>query len=231
MTVKKMHKMKMTKLTEINLPYNPDEFNGWIERDFSVIDERIPIHVRDFIKKKALNRKGKQKVRLFSEIMALNQYIDYAEDRIIWYSSFKWLSASKWYLGGINDELERKFFKDINRYFKFNGIPIKNVEYIQKNAMEFKKRDRGELLGLTKSGKIKNPTSPDIWLKHKDHGIIFVEAKRDETLEPTQLAGIALIKKYLNLDTHVVRFYPNTVSERPMPIDHTDEYMKFLNSV
>ena len=81
-TVRKMHKMKITKLTEINLPYDPDEYNRWIERDFSVIDDRIPIHVRNFIKKKALNRKGKQKTRLFSEVMALNQYIDYAKDGV-----------------------------------------------------------------------------------------------------------------------------------------------------
>ena len=223
--------MKITKLTEINLPYDPDEFNRWIERDFSVIADRIPIHVRNFIKKKALNRKEKQKTRLFSEVMALNQYIDYAKDGVIWYSSYKWLSAPKWYLGGINDEVEKKFFQDLNRNFKFGNNPIKNVEYIQKKAMEFMDKDKGELLGITKSGKIRYPTAPDIWLKNKDHGIIFVEAKREETLEPTQLAGIALIKKYFNLNAHVVRFYPNTVSEIPMPIDHTDEFMAFLNSV
>ena len=224
--------MRTNRLVEKNLSYDPDKLNDWLRRDYSVFDKRIPNHVKDFLIKKAENRKkDSQKKRLFSEIMALNYYIDYVEDNVIWYSSFKWLSASKWFLGGMNDEVELKFYKDINQHFKFGESGEKDVEFIQQKAIDFKSKDKGKLLGFTKSGKVKNPTAPDIWLKHKNYGLILVEAKREEGLQPSQIAGIALIKKYFDLNTYIVRFYPNTLSHKPLSIDYTENYINFFNSV
>lgn len=224
--------MKIDRFVEKKIPYSPDELKRWINRDFKIIDKRIPSHIKNFLIKKAVNRKKEtQKVRLFSELMALNYYIDYVEDDIIWYSSYKWLSASKWFLGGMKNEIELKFYEDINQYFKFGKHGEVGVEFIQNKAMEFKNKDKGKILGFTKSGRVKNPTAPDIWLKHKYRGLIFVEAKREEDLEPTQKAGIALIKKYFNINTHVVRFYPNTLYEEPDEIDHTEAIKALLDSV
>lgn len=223
--------MEDIRLIERNLPYDPEDLNRWKKRRRleELLDNRIPGHVRDFLIKKVRNRKEeREKSRLFSEAMALNYFIDSVKDNLIWYSSFKWLTASKWLTGKTDNELQTKFFKDISKYFKLGKI---DIAFIQRKAKAFKRKDGGQMLGFTKSGKVRNSTAPDIWLYHKDEGLMFVEAKREEGLEPHQIAGIALIRKYFGVHTYVVRFYPNTYSEEPEPKDHTKHFTKFFELV
>jgi len=156
--------------------------------------------------------------------MALNYFIRSVNNKVIWYSSFKWLSASKWVTCDVRKEIERQFCRDIHEYLKFGKKT--DIEFMQSKARDLKEKDGGKLLGKTKSGKIKNPTEPDIWFIGKDNELVFVEAKRDETLEPTQLAGIALIKKYLCTDVLVVRFHPKS-KVAPAPIGHTNKFNQF----
>jgi len=217
--------MSIIKLIEKNIPYDQRVFEKWKNGNHDMLNKHIPPHVTTFLINKAKKRKiANQESRLFSEAMALNYFIPSVKNNVIWYNSFKWLSASKWVTCIVSKKIERQFCRDIHAYLKFEKKT--GIEFMQSKARDLKEKAGAELLGKTKSGKIKNPTAPDIWFINKDDKLVFVEAKREEALESTQLAGIALIKKYLCADVLVVRFYPKA-NVAPEPIDHTNKFNQF----
>ncbi len=171
--------MNIIKLIEKNIPYDPDLLNTWEGGNYSMLNKHIPPHVATFLIDKAKKRKiANQESRLFSEAIALNYFIRSVKNNVIWYSSFKWLSSSKWVKCEVRKEIEKKFCQDIHEYLK-SGEKI-DVEFMQSKVRSLKEKDGGKLLGKTKSGKVKNPTAPDIWFISKDNQLVFVEAKRDE---------------------------------------------------
>lgn len=217
--------MREIKLIEKSIPYDPDLLTAWKSGDYSMLNEHIPPHVATFLIDKAKKRKIKnQKSRLFSEALVLNYFIRSAKHNTIWYSSFKWLSAPKWVKCEVGKEIEKQFCHDIHKYFK-SGKKI-DIEFMQSKARSLKEKDGGKLLGKTKKDKIKNPTAPDIWFIGRNNQLVFVEAKRDEILQPTQLAGIALIRKYLCANVLVVRCCPKSEVVRE-PVDHTSQFKQF----
>jgi hypothetical protein len=83
---------------------------------------------------------------------------------------------------------------------------------------------------ITESGKVRYPVAPDIWLVLKSGGLKFIEGKHKESLDNTQLVGLALIKKYLDCRIAIMRIYPK--NDQPMiPIDYSDSFSVIYDMV
>jgi len=140
------------------------------------------------------------------------------KDDIVWYSSYKWLTKRRWLNGEVEDGYKSQFSDDLVKY-----IGKDNLANLQERANAFREKDAGRILGLTKSGKVRYPVAPDIWLILKDGGLKFIEGKHNEKLDDTQLVGLALIKKYLDCSIAIMRVYPQN-DPPPIPIDYSDSF-------
>lgn len=208
------------------LGYSADDLKRWTTRDFTIIDKRLPAHVRNMLIEKICNRKSNpETMRFFSEVNILNHHAPMIKDGIVWYSSYKWLTKNRWLTGEVEEGYKSQFFVDLIKYIGRN-----NIVNLQKRANAFRDKDGGRILGLTKGGKVRYPVAPDIWLGLKDGGLKFIEGKHKEVLAGTQLVGLALIKKYLDCSISIMRVYPQN---DPLPIqtDYSDSFSAIYNMV
>jgi hypothetical protein len=213
-------------LKEELLGYSTDDLKRWTTRDYSIIDRRLPAHVRNMIIEKIGNRKSNpETARFFSEVNILNHHASMIKDGIVWYSSYKWLTKSRWLTGEVEEGYKSQFFVDLIKY-----IGRDNIVNLQRRSNAFREKDAGRILGFTKSGKVRFPVAPDIWLALKNGGLKFIEGKHKETLEGTQLVGLALIKKYLDCSIVIMRVYPNNESI-PTPMNYSESFEKIYNMV
>ncbi|MEI7636329.1 MAG: hypothetical protein WCJ37_03430 [Syntrophus sp. (in: bacteria)] len=213
-------------LMEELLGYSADDLKRWTTRDFTIIDKRLPAHVRNMLIEKICNRKSNpETMRFFSEVNILNHHAPMIKDGIVWYSSYKWLTKNRWLTGEVEEGYKSQFFVDLIKYIGRN-----NIVNLQKRANAFRDKDGGRILGLTKGGKVRYPVAPDIWLGLKDGGLKFIEGKHKEVLAGTQLVGLALIKKYLDCSISIMRVYPQN---DPLPIqtDYSDSFSAIYNMV
>ncbi len=108
-----------------------------------------------------------------------------------WYSSFKWLTSPKWLMGdGLDAALERPFSQGLMKY-----LGPKMVLRLQEKAKVYWKGSGGE---------VARPVAPDLLLIGKDGEIRFIESKMPwDTIRPSQIAGLKLIKGYLKVNVPV----------------------------
>lgn len=214
------------RLMEELLGYSADDLKRWTTRDYSIIDPRLPDHVRNMLIEKVGNRKSNPKTaRFFSEVNILNHHAPMIKDGIVWYSSYKWLTKRRWLTGEVEEGYKSQFFVDLLKY-----IGRDNIVNVQQQANAFRDKDGGRILGFTKSGKVRYPVAPDIWLVLKDGGLKFIEGKHKETLEGMQLVGLALIKKYLDCSIAIMRIYSQN-DPPPIPIDYSGSFLAIYNMV
>ncbi len=208
-----------TRLMEELLGYSADDLKRWTTRDFTIIDRRLPVHVRNMLIEKVGNRKSNPKTaRFFSEVNILNHHVPMIKGGIVWYSSYKWLTKDRWLTGQVEEGYKSQFFVDLIKY-----VGRDNIINLQRHAHAFREKDSGRILGFTKSGKVKYPVAPDIWLVLNDGGLKFIEGKHKEIIVGTQLVGLALIKKYLDCSIAIMRVYPQN-DKPPIPIDYSDSF-------
>ena len=208
------------------LGYSADDLKRWTTRDYTIIDKRLPAHVRNMLIEKIGNRKSNPETpRFFSEVNILNHHAHMIKDGIVWYSSYKWLTKSRWLTGEVEEGYKSQFFVDLIKY-----IGRDNIVNLQRHAHAFRGKDAGRILGFTKGGKVRYPVAPDIWLALKDGSLKFIEGKHKETLAGTQLVGLALIKKYLDCRIAIMRVYPE-IDPQPVPTDYTDSFSAIYNMV
>ena len=213
-------------LSEELLGYSKADLQRWISKDFTLIDKRLPDHIRMLLTSKATNRKSNpETTRFFSEICILNHHASMVQPGCVWYSSYKWLTKDRWLKGEFSDPFKSRFYMDLMKY-----IGEEKVAEIQERALIFRETDKGEILGFTPGGKIRFPVGPDIWMILNDGKIKFVEGKHKERIDRTQLVGLALIKKYLDCHISIMRIFPNN-EVSPAPEDYSREFMDIYERV
>ena len=108
-----------------------------------------------------------------------------------WYNSFKWLTADKWITGnGLEPRFEKPFhvalMQNIGKDLLYN-LQAKAAAFYK----EYKEKYKEE-------GQHKKPVAPDLWVIDKNGNFIFIESKLPgDSIQPHQIAGMALIKKHL----------------------------------
>jgi hypothetical protein len=104
-----------------------------------------------------------------------------------WYNSYKWLTKEKWLLGdNLNPGFERNFHTALVRLFGMDSLKI-----LQEMANAFFNAHEKKFGGS-------KPVAPDLFLVARDGSFHFIESKLPgDTIKAHQIAGMALIKKYL----------------------------------
>jgi hypothetical protein len=137
-----------------------------------------------------------------------------------WYNSFKWLTSKKWITGdGLEDEFEKPFYEALMKYI---GKDI--LKDLQKRAKR-----------LVEGGANIKPVAPDLWLITKDGQFKFIESKLPgDTINRRQIAGMALIKKYVEIKSPVsvilISLYPKG-SAKPEGRDYQVEFNQFIKMI
>jgi hypothetical protein len=185
------------------MPYPDYLLEAWKYGDYSMLTRS---NASEYIKKilvhKAKIRPGK---RFFGEAYIASR-IDMKEG---WYNSFKWLTANKWVTGkGLEPIFEKPFHAALMHHIGkellydlqaksasfYNGYKEKNLEGQQH----------------------KKPVAPDLWVIDENGRFIFIESKLPgDSINSHQIAGLALIKKHLEVRTQVsvaiINLYPGNL--------------------
>jgi hypothetical protein len=180
--------------------YPPDLLGKWRKGDYSFLKQS---NASDFIKafliKKAEVRTGK---RFFGEAYIAST-IKMSEG---WYSSYKWLTQSKWITGhGLKSDFEERFHNALLKHF---GVDTLRALQNKSNLLFNNYKNH-----LFHCGKYHKPVAPDLWLVDSEGTHYFLESKLpDDCIKASQIAGLALIAKHLNgskrLRLVLVNLYP-----------------------
>jgi hypothetical protein len=172
----------------------------WKQGDYTMLTRsNASDYIKEILVHKAKNRPGK---RFFGEAYIASR-IDMVQG---WYNSFKWLTADKWITGnGLGPRFEKPFhvalMQNIGEDLLYN-LQAKAADFYNKYKEEYK----GE-------GQHKKPVAPDLWIIDKNGNFIFIESKLPgDSIQPHQIAGMALIKKYLEacaqVSVSIITLYP-----------------------
>jgi hypothetical protein len=160
-------------------------FEAWKSGDRSFLMESC---ASDYIKRilslKAAKRPGR---RFFGEAFIASR----TAMSVGWYNSYKWLTSARWLSGiGLEPQFERPFREALLKHFGENSL-----SFLQEKTKKFFESQEHLLYD---KGKYKKPVPPDLWLVGLDGSHLFIESKLPgDHLKPSQIVGLALIKKYL----------------------------------
>jgi len=170
-------------LEMIVMDYPRSLLDEWKRGDYSFLtSSKAPRYIKDILVQKARERAGK---RFFGEAyIAATLGKDMTDG---WYNSYKWLTANKWVTGrNLEPVFEAPFYGALMK-----KIGATRISYLQKKTNTYFETHESEL-------DYKKPVAPDLWFINKSGGFVFIESKMDrDWIRPHQLAGLALIKKYL----------------------------------
>jgi len=190
------------------MPYPESLLQAWKSGDYSMLTSST---ASDYIKRILVHKAKKRPGRRFFGEAFIASRVAMKEG---WYNSFQWLTSDKWLTGrGLEPEFERPFHRALLKYMGADVLPN-----LQRKALSLYSQDRDRFL----VGKeFKKPVAPDLWIIDKQGRFRFIESKLPgDTIQPHQLAGLALIKKYLKPSSQVtvsiVTLYPEGVDEQSL---------------
>lgn len=172
------------------MPYPEKLLDAWENGDYSMLtDSGASDYIKKILLHKAEHRPGR---RFFGEAYIATK-IEMKEG---WYNSFKWLTSDKWVSGeGLNREFEKPFHYALMKY-----IGAKALTNLQRKAVSLCSSKEE----LTDGSKYKEPVAPDLWIIDQEGRYRFIESKLSgDTIKPAQIAGLALIDRYLRVSNHV----------------------------
>jgi hypothetical protein len=185
-------------------PYEPRQLGAWQAGRYGML-QRSPASqfIKQILCKKARSSQGK---RFFGEAyVASTIRHDHG-----WYGSFKWLTSTRYIDGRNLTGFADEFALALRGYFA--GL----------DRLQEKTRRLAKLLGFT-------PVAPDLWLiiDGKHH---FIEVKLPhDSVSQRQLAGMALIAKYLPTDRPlalwIAQLYP-AGSPEPEPLHLSERFQE-----
>ena len=158
----------------------------WKKGDHSFLDQSTASEfIKEFLIKKAKVRPGK---RFFGEAYIAST-IRMADG---WYSSYKWLTQSKWITGhSMKSEFEKRFHAALVEHF--DEDTLRTLQ--DKSNLLFKNYQNQ----FFHCGKYHKPVAPDLWLVDSEGTHFFLESKLpNDCIRASQVAGRALIAKHLN---------------------------------
>jgi hypothetical protein len=204
--------MNMQLKTEL-MPYSENQLQQWITGDYSMLTSS---NASNYIKKILITKAKKRPGRRFFGEAFISCNVNMIDG---WYNSYKWLSAKKWLTGkGLKSDFEKSFYCALERNFGKDA-----VDNLQQKSISFFQNHKNSLSG--------KPVAPDLWIIGEDKLYRFIESKLPgDTINPRQIAGLALIKKHLEhsnpISVSIVCLYPENGAE-PELIDYSKEFLAF----
>ena len=186
----------------------------WRTGDYTMLTQS---RASDFIKRILLFKKARRAPdqRFFGEaFIATNTGMING-----YFNSYQWLTAAKWVNGkGLKPDLEMPFHKTLMEHFGKDAMTN-----LQQKAISLYHNEKAQLS--------KKPATPDLWIIDKNNHHRFIESKLpDDNISEKQLAGLALIKKYLGeiapISVSLVCLYPENC-KRPEQKDCSQEFLRF----
>ncbi len=181
--------------------YPIDLLESWMGgKDYSMLESSLASkYLKDILIYKATKRNKKKHSSWFFGEAYIASTTDMSDG---WYNSFKWLTSNQWITG---KGLEAKFKKPFYNTLMTNISPqvVKNLQHKTDVLFENHK----EKFYDPRKKKYHKPVAPDLWLICKDQ-YRFIESKLQmdnysDSAKPHQIAGLALIKKYLKVPNPV----------------------------
>jgi hypothetical protein len=176
----------------------------WKTGDYSMLtNSNASDYIKEILTFKSKKRHGR---RFFGEAYIASR-IGMKEG---WYNSYKWLTADKWLSGdGLDAKFETPFYKAL-----MENIGADVLSSIQENSNNFYSRHKERFMD---DKKYKKPVAPDLWLIDKKGHFRFIESKLPgDTIGSHQIAGLALISKYLRVSVPVsvsiMHLYPKNIN-------------------
>jgi hypothetical protein len=186
------------------LPYPESLLKAWRSGDYSMLTQsNASDYIKDILIFKSKTRQGR---RFFGEAYIASR-IEMEEG---WYNSFKWLTADKWLSGdGLKTKFEKPFHDALMKHI---GADV--LTRLQENAIGLYNIHKQRLIN---GEKYKKPVAPDLWLIDKEGNFRFIESKLPgDTIGAHQIAGLALIGKYLKLSApitvSIMHLYPENIN-------------------
>jgi len=175
--------MKKNLLEIKSFEYSKSLLDKWKRGDYSFLSSsKASDYIKDILIFKARNKPGR---RFFGEAyIASTLGYDTIDG---WYNSFKWLTADKWLSGkNLEPRFEKPFYSALHERI---GTVI--MQKLQRSAKEYYWKYKDSL-------EHKRPVAPDLWVVDKNGEFLFIESKMEgDYIRPHQLAGLALIKKFI----------------------------------
>jgi len=182
------------------MPYPETLLHAWENGDYSMLkNSKASGYIKKILVHKAKLRPGR---RFFGEAYIASKI----EMKQGWYSSFKWLTSDKWLSGeGLEPKFEKPFHYALMKYFG-----VEALTGLQGKAVSLYETHK-EM--LTDGSKHRKPVAPDLWIIDQEGRFRFIEIKLPgDTMRPHQIAGLALIQRYLKVpnpvSVSIVTLYP-----------------------
>lgn len=194
--------------------YPESLLEAWKKGDYSMLTaSNASDYIKSILIDKAKVRPGR---RFFGEAYIASR-IEMKEG---WYNSFKWLTADKWITGdGLEPEFEKPFYNELMKYIGADALAR-----LQAGAIKFYDKYKERFMH---DEHYKKPVAPDLWLIDSEGRFRFIESKLPgDVIGPHQIAGMALIGKYLGetfpVSISIMHLYPEE-------IDPVGLYSNFYN--
>jgi hypothetical protein len=185
------------------MPYPEKLLDAWENGHYSMLkNSKASGYIKEILVDRAERRPGR---RFFGEAYIASK-IEMKEG---WYSSFKWLTSDKWISGEGLNEFEKLFHYALMKY-----VGTKALTDLQRKAVSLYEIHKEKLADGNKYNK---PVAPDLWIIDQEDRFRFIEIKMPgDTIRPHQIAGLALIQRYLKVpnpvSVSIVTLYPENIS-------------------
>lgn len=200
--------MSESELLKEFICYPKSLLDAWENGDYSMlIDSKASDYIKRILVNKSKLRPGR---RFFGEAYIASK----TEMRQGWYSSFKWLTSGKWLSReGLDPKFEKPFHYALMKY-----MGAKALAELQGKVASFCEMHKAI---LTHGKRHKKPVAPDLWIIDPLGRFRFIEIKLPgDTIKAHQIAGLALIKKYLKVpkpvSVSIVTFCPENINSEDL---------------
>ena len=173
------------------MPYPEPLLEAWKSGDYSMLSRsNASDYIKEILIHKAKIRPGR---RFFGESYIASR-IDMRDG---WYNSFKWLTSKRWITGkSLKPRFEKPFHKALVKHIGLDvlsKLQEKSIRLFEKHKEKFREGDV-----------FRKPVAPDLWLIETNGDFRFIESKLPgDKIGYHQLAGLALIKKYVKVQNMV----------------------------
>lgn len=222
-----MDVMHNIELKEVHLDYDKEQICQWTRGN---IDLLLNSSAPEYIKKIITHKKREGSSRKYQEWYFGESYVAAQKGNTVkygWFNSYHWLAEKEWadenYVAPrekfpIDRELKTEFHQALR-----DNIGLDLVKKIQINANILCDHFKKDL-------KDKIPKSPDLWLidKHSKHHFIEIKMQPGDTAKNHQVAGLAILHKYLNASVKVIRLYERH-QPKPKEHDYSDKFNKYYS--
>lgn len=177
--------------------YPNDLLESWMnDKNYSMLESfHASKYLKDILIYKATKRNKKKPSTWFFGEAYIASTLDMSAG---WYNSFKWLTSKQWITGkGLEAKFKKPFYNTL-----MTNVGLQVVKTLQQKT-DVLFENHKEKFYDPKKKKYHKPVAPDLWLICKDQ-YRFIESKLQmddysDTAKPHQIAGLALIKKYLKV--------------------------------